>query len=66
MSDLVQTTRGLLPREQLTFKDSTTEDAKSICTTREWFDTTDGVCVRRDGWADMKRGEEIGLSKGVV
>jgi len=62
MSDLVFTTRGDLPREQLQYTDVTTEDDKAIYTARTW--TYQDEIVRRDAWVDLKRGESIEARKG--
>lgn len=62
MSDLVFTTRGELPRKELEYVDTVTEDDKAVYTARVW--TYQQEIVRRDAWVDLKRGESFAEQKG--
>lgn len=64
MADLVFTTRGDVPREQLRFVDSQHEDEKAVYTRRDWFMGEE--VVRSDAWVDMKRGESVAGQVGSL
>jgi hypothetical protein len=61
---LVETIKGLLPRDQLEVKDIVTETDNSRCIATEWY--YNGELVRRSAWADVLRatavfGEQVAM-----
>lgn len=51
---LVQTSQGMIPRDELTVVTASQEDGDAVCTTMEW--SRNGEMVRRDVWVNMLRG----------
>jgi hypothetical protein len=54
---LVETIKGLLPRDQLEVKDIVTETDNSRCIATEWY--YNGELVRRSAWADVLRATSV-------
>lgn len=60
----VETSRGLIERSRLTWRDEYTEDENQITTRRNWF--LDGEFVRNDVWVSLHRGLGTDTAGGAV
>lgn len=60
----VQTSKGLIERERLTWRDEHREDGDQITTIRSWY--LDGEFVRNDVWVSLHRGLGTDVAGGAV